>query len=80
MLEEANRLVTTIKQMEASLDDVNPHPRRTSEDPDLRITFPLNRCLNTLSEKHSAVARLHHERFEQVKSRSIFLTPEDARY
>lgn len=64
---EANKIVKTIKQMQASLDgDTNEqyHP----EDGDLKITAPLTQCLQTLKEKHNAVAKVHRERFEQVKS------------
>ena len=68
MIEEARRVITTIKQMESSLDGAPRNRQRASEDPELQITFPLNRCLNALKEKQNAVAKIHRERFEQVKS------------
>ncbi|EAS28303.3 microtubule associated protein [Coccidioides immitis RS] len=67
MIEEANRLITTIKQMQASLDDGAYGSRRASDDPDLRVTLPLNHCLALLREKQHAVGKRHQERFEQVK-------------
>lgn len=67
MVEEAHRMITTIRQMEASLDDTKP--RRDSDD-ELKITYPLTRCLQMLKEKHIQISRLHRERFEQVKSMS----------
>lgn len=65
MVEEAQKMITTIKQMEASLDDGRP---RRSNDADLKVTYPLTRCLQVLKEKHIQVSRLHRERYEQVKS------------
>ncbi|WEW61249.1 Microtubule bundling protein [Emydomyces testavorans] len=67
MIEEAKNIITTIKQMEASLDDTAYGSRRRSDDPDLRVTIPLNHCLASLKEKHTAISKLHRERFEQVK-------------
>jgi protein regulator of cytokinesis 1 len=66
MVDEAKKIITTIHQMEASLDD-SRRSRGRDED-DLQITCPLNRCLQHLREKHSQIHRLHRERFEQVKS------------
>lgn len=65
MMEEAHHLKTTIKQMEASLDGVG---RGSRECEGIEITYPLNRCLEALKEKHNSVSKLHRERFEQVKS------------
>ncbi|KFH41643.1 Anaphase spindle elongation protein-like protein [Hapsidospora chrysogenum ATCC 11550] len=65
MVDEAKKIITTIHQMEASLDD-SRRSRGRDED-DLQITCPLNRCLQHLREKHSQIHRLHRERFEQVK-------------
>ncbi|EED12875.1 microtubule associated protein (Ase1), putative [Talaromyces stipitatus ATCC 10500] len=67
MIAEAERLIKTIKQMEASLDDEKANGQYELDDGDLRITFPLNRCIVNLKEKYSAISRLHRERFEQVK-------------
>lgn len=69
MVEEAKKIITTIRQMEASLDD-SKHRRDYQDDDDLKITYPLIRCLQALKEKHIQVGRLHRERFEQVKSMS----------
>ncbi|KAK3379778.1 microtubule associated protein-domain-containing protein [Lasiosphaeria ovina] len=68
MIEEAQRILAAIRQMEASLDDSNPPRRDYAPDEDeLKITYPLTRCLQVLKEKHTQISRLHRERFEQVK-------------
>ena len=69
MTEEAQRIITIIKQMEASLDDTKNRHEYNVEDEDLKITFPLTRCLQTLKDKHLQISKLHKERFEQVKSK-----------
>ncbi|KAK8139261.1 Microtubule bundling protein [Apiospora sp. TS-2023a] len=66
MLDDANRIITVIRQMEASLDESTQH-NYSDEDDELRITFPLSRCLKKLKEKQVQVGRRHRERFEQVK-------------
>lgn len=55
--------------MEASLDDNKHHRRASDDDDEFQITYPLNRCLLTLREKHAQIKSLHKERFEQVKSK-----------
>ncbi|GAB1320354.1 Microtubule bundling protein [Madurella fahalii] len=68
IVEEAQRMITTIRQMEASLDDnKNRRDYPAAADDDLKITYPLTRCLQVLKEKHIQINRLHRERFEQVK-------------
>lgn len=67
--EEAERLIKTIRQLEASLDGRSARDSYHPEDEDLQITYPLTRCIQNLKEKHKAVGRQHRERFEQVKSR-----------
>ncbi|KAJ9198662.1 hypothetical protein DTO166G4_5807 [Paecilomyces variotii] len=67
MVEEAQRLIKAIKQMESSLEDERASGRYSLDDCDLRISYPLNKCLATLKEKYNAVSKLHRERFEQVK-------------
>lgn len=74
MLDEAQRMVTAIRQMEASLDD--SRGRREVSEEDLQITYPLNRCLQVLKEKHTQISRLHRERFEQVKSQFYLHFPD----
>lgn len=69
MIEEAQRTITTIRQMEASLDDSKPRRDHQTDDDELKVTFPLTRCLQVLKEKHMQISRLHRERFEQVKSK-----------
>jgi protein regulator of cytokinesis 1 len=66
MTEEAQRLVKTIKQMEASLEDNKQNPNYDDHD-STPITYPLTRCLQGLKEKYSAVSKMHRERFEQVR-------------
>lgn len=69
MIEEAQKIITTVRQMEASLDDTTSRrDHQPKDDQDLKITYPLTRCLRVLKEKHTQVGRLHQERFEQVKS------------
>ncbi|KAG9235897.1 microtubule associated protein-domain-containing protein [Amylocarpus encephaloides] len=67
MTDEAQRIVTNIKQMETSLDDEKSQHEYEAEDEELKITYPLIRCLQVLKEKHQQISRLHKERFEQVK-------------
>ncbi|KAF2706087.1 hypothetical protein K504DRAFT_90510 [Pleomassaria siparia CBS 279.74] len=64
--EEAHRLMKTIKQMEASLEDNKPNPNYDDES-NFRVTYPLTRCLSGLKEKYNAISKLHRERFEQVR-------------
>jgi protein regulator of cytokinesis 1 len=68
MTEEARQLITAIEQMEHSLVDEKANGQYQLNHDDLHITYPLNRCLNFLREKHAALSKLHRERFEQVKS------------
>lgn len=67
LIDQAKSTITTIRQMEASLDDKKSRRNRRSTDDDLQITYPLTRCLQVLKDKHAQVSRLHRERFEQVK-------------
>lgn len=66
MTEEAQNIITTIKQMEASLDDEKDRGYDVDTN-GLRVTFPLIDCLRDLKEKYNIVSRLHRERFDQVK-------------
>lgn len=70
MTEEAQRIITTIRQMETSLNDNKTRRDYESDDDGLQITMPLTRCLQTLKEKHLTISKLHRERFEQVQSTS----------
>lgn len=54
--------------MEASLGDERANGQYELNRDDLRITYPLNRCIVFLREKNEAMSRLHRERFAQVKS------------
>lgn len=54
--------------MEAALDDTKPEDDYDHHDPDLQITYPLLSCINLLKEKHQTLAKIHRERYEQVKS------------
>ncbi|PHH89081.1 hypothetical protein CDD83_6676 [Cordyceps sp. RAO-2017] len=69
LVDEARKIITTIRQMEASLDGSRLSRRSFDDanDDDLAITYPLTRCLQALREKHAQVSRLHRDRFEQVK-------------
>ena len=68
MIEESQRIITTIKQMEVSLDDTKPNDLYASQNEEMATTYPLSECLKTLKEKHRTISKLHHERCEQVKS------------
>ncbi|TLD31618.1 hypothetical protein PspLS_02043 [Pyricularia sp. CBS 133598] len=72
LVEEAQRIITIIRQMEASLDDSQSHRDYSSGD-DLKITYPLTRCLQGLKEKHQHISKLHKDRFEQVKKLVVAL-------
>lgn len=77
MEEEAQRLIKTIKQMEVSLEDEKANGQYELNEDDLHVSYPLNRCLNFLREKHNTMSKLHRERFEQVKSKSPALHTEE---
>lgn len=66
MTEEAQRIITTIRQMDVSINGPKDHQYEAEDD--LRVTIPLIPCLLTLKEKHLQISRIHKERFEQVKS------------
>lgn len=66
--EEAQKIIKTIKQMEASLEGSNSRGDYDLETGDLRVSYPLNRCLQGLKERYNNVSKAHRERFEQVKS------------
>lgn len=70
MVQQAQRMITTIKQMEASLEDKKSIDMYQDDRTDLTVTYPLNECLQALKEKHRAIGKLHQERYEQVKSES----------
>lgn len=67
MIEEAQRIITTIRQMEVAMDDTKK-ARRSLEDDGLKVTYPLIQCIEGLQEKHNQVARAHRERYEEIKS------------
>lgn len=72
MIDEAQKIIAAIRQMEASLEGTKPRRdqrSRGTDDDDLQITYPLSRCLQALKEKHTQISRLHRDRFEQVKSK-----------
>ena len=50
--------------MQQSLDGTPPNPY---DDDSLKVTYPLKPCLQFLKEHHKQVAKLHHERYVQVK-------------
>ena len=79
LTEEANRIIKTIRQMETSLEDQSPHNVYELKDKELKVTVPLMRCLQSLKEKHNAIAKIHRERFEQVKSKDLISKQSDVR-
>ncbi|CAK7266610.1 Microtubule bundling protein [Sporothrix epigloea] len=66
MVEDAQRTIAAIRQMEASLDDSRSR-RDYDADQDLQVSYPLTRCLQVLKEKHLQISKIHRERFEQVR-------------
>jgi hypothetical protein len=68
MTEEAHKLINAIQQMEESLVDEKANGQYSLDNDDLQVTYPLNRCVAFLREQHSAIGKLHRQRFEQVKS------------
>jgi protein regulator of cytokinesis 1 len=68
MVQEAERLITAIQQMESSLSDERANGQYELNRDDLRVTYPLNKCIMFLREKNEAMSKLHRERFEQVRS------------
>jgi len=71
MIDEAQGIITAIRQMESSLEGTSVRHSRATEDEGLQISFPLSRCLQQLKDKHSQIKKLHRERFEQVKSKCL---------
>lgn len=72
---EAQRLIANIQQMEASLGDERANGQYELNRDDLRVTYPLNRCIAFLRDKTDVMSRLHRERFEQVKSEWLRVCP-----
>lgn len=70
IVDECQRIMTTIQQMEKSLDNAHANPHYAPIQDALSITYPLIECLKTLKEKHRQISKLHKERFEQVKRMS----------
>ncbi|KJR88363.1 microtubule associated protein (Ase1) [Sporothrix schenckii 1099-18] len=66
MVEEAQRTISAIRQMETSIDDSRSR-RDYDADEDMQVTYPLTRCLQVLKEKHLQISKIHRERFEQVR-------------
>ncbi|KAM0722147.1 hypothetical protein Q7P37_001588 [Cladosporium fusiforme] len=64
LTEEAKRLITTIRSMERAIDDTKSDDEYETEQ---EITYPLLACIQNLKERHHTVAKLHRERFEQVR-------------
>ncbi|RPA99845.1 hypothetical protein L873DRAFT_1789307 [Choiromyces venosus 120613-1] len=62
LIEECNKVISSIKQMEKSLDDKK---KKSSEE--LKITAPLLRCLEALRGKQEEVKARHAERYNAVR-------------
>ncbi|KAF2396856.1 hypothetical protein EJ06DRAFT_551376 [Trichodelitschia bisporula] len=61
--EEANRLITEIKQMHISIEGPNGD---MTDIEHLAVTYPLLPCLDILREKHRHISAHHASRYEQV--------------
>lgn len=61
-------MIKSIRQMEAALVDDKPNRDSDYQDSDLAITLPLRDCITELREKQNTVAKVHRERYEQIKS------------
>ena len=80
LVEEANKLIATIRQMNKSLEDDSDETRNhvqnqdnqetSGEFGDLKVTYPLLKCVEDLKEKHAMIQKVYQQRFEQVKSKS----------
>ena len=68
LTEEAEKLITTIKQMHIGLDGKDAAYQLEEE---LQVTYPLKPCLQALKERHKSVNKAHRERYEQVKSKRL---------
>lgn len=68
LTEQARQLIRAIRQMEASLDDTRSKDDYDREDDELKVTNPLLACIEQLKQKHKTIAKIHRERYEQVKS------------
>lgn len=66
LTDEAQTIIQTIQQMEASLED-EKNQAYVLNTGELKVTYPLSDCLRGLKEKYNTISRLHRERFEQVK-------------
>lgn len=66
MTDEAQNIISTIKQMEKSLEDQKDYGYNLNTA-NMEVTYPLVDCLRDLKEKYNTVSRLHRDRFEQVK-------------
>ena len=73
LTEEAYAIIKSIRQMEGSLEDDKLNKDYPLEDDTLKVTLPLSRCIKNLKEKHNTIAKIHRERFEQVKSRHFIM-------
>ena len=80
LTDEARRLIKSIRQMEAALVDDKPHRDSDYQDSDLAITLPLRDCITSLREKQNTVAKIHRERYEQIKSACYQLYPASTVY
>ena len=70
MTEECHGIIRAIEKMETSLNDGKDN-KHADERGDLRVSYPLTRCLQDLKQKHHTICKLHMERFEQVKSKLL---------
>ncbi|KAJ4391772.1 Microtubule bundling protein [Gnomoniopsis smithogilvyi] len=73
LIAEAQKMITVIRQMEASLEDPRSRRNVSNRDDGLEVSYPLTKCIQGLKEKHSQVRRVHQERFEQVKKLVVAL-------
>ncbi|CAZ82035.1 unnamed protein product [Tuber melanosporum] len=62
LVEECNKVISSIKQMEKSLDDKTKKSRE-----ELKITAPLLRCLEALRGKQENVKARHAERYNAIR-------------
>jgi len=60
--------------METSLNDPDQYEKAYSTLSGLQVTAPLLQCVERLKEKLASISKLHKERFEEVKSKSHYLS------
>ncbi|RPA79755.1 hypothetical protein BJ508DRAFT_210838 [Ascobolus immersus RN42] len=62
LISECEAIINEIEKLERSLSNESPKQKRR-----LKITCPLIQCRDSLKEKEAAIAKMHEERYGQIK-------------